>query len=277
MKLKLSPTEIFEAYEALDEQGKMEFMMKLMGHLHDTMGFPMPDGMGDEDDNDEWGNNPLDPEEDLLPSMGLTSIVCHPERPSRQLTVRVELKGIKPPIWRKLVIPSNLILESFAHIILLSMGWDMEHLHQFVKGTTFYSVPTSDDGFDMFSMMENKDSRNYTIGDLIFNIGDKCTFEYDFGDGWEHLITVQESRDYEEGENRNLVTLIGGKRACPPEDIGGVPGYMDFCEAIKKPRSKRAKELIEWYGDYDPEEFDLEMYQYDIEDIDGNGEEMIYE
>ncbi|MCQ2288469.1 MAG: plasmid pRiA4b ORF-3 family protein [Muribaculaceae bacterium] len=277
MKLKLTPQEIFEAYEALNDADKMEFMMKLMGHFHDTMGFPLPEGMED-NNSDKWGENPLDPDEDLLPTMGLTSVVCHPERPSRRLTVRVELKGIKPPIWRKLVIPSNLMLESFAHIILISMGWEMEHLHQFVKDRTFYSVPIGDEAeFDLFSLTEKKDSRNCTIGDLIIKKGDKCTFEYDFGDGWEHLITVQESRDYDEGENRTLVTLTGGKRACPPEDIGGVPGYMDFCEIIKNPKSKRAQELIEWYGDFDPEEFDHVMFGYDIEDLDGNGEEMMYE
>lgn len=272
MKLKLTPQEIFEAYEALNDADKMEFMMKLMGHFHDTMGFPLPEEMEDANAS-EWGNNPLDPEEDFLPTMGLTSVVTDPKQNKpRKLTLRVELKDIKPPIWRKLVVPSNLVLESFAHVILASMGWEMEHLHQFVKNRRFYSIPINNEPNDFLMMDENLDSRNYTIGDLIINKGDKCTFEYDFGDGWEHLITVQESIDYDDSDNRTLVTLIGGKRACPPEDIGGVPGYMDFCEIIKKPKSKQARELIEWYGDYDPEEFDLEMYQYDIEDIDGNGE-----
>jgi hypothetical protein len=49
------------------------------------------------------------------------------------------------------------------------------------------------------------------------------------------------------------------RRPCPPEDIGGVPGYGEFCEAVNDPNHEEHGGLMEWYGDsYDSEAFDMD-------------------
>jgi hypothetical protein len=96
---------------------------------------------------------------------------------------------------------------------------------------------------------------DYTLADIAPKKGAKIRYEYDFGDGWEHEIVV-ENTDYPNPEWP--VYCIEGVRACPPEDCGGVGGYMDFCEAMADKKHPEHRELKEWYGGkYDPDHFDL--------------------
>ena len=91
-------------------------------------------------------------------------------------------------------------------------------------------------------------------------------FEYEYGDGWEHTVTLSKIEDYAEGE-KPVVRLIDGKCACPPEDCGGIYGYNELCESLKHPRSAHAKEMKEWLGyQYDPEDFDFVDVQQTIDE-----------
>ena len=86
-------------------------------------------------------------------------------------------------------------------------------------------------------------------------------YEYDFGDGWEHLIEVQKVMPKEAGQK--YPQLLKGKGACPPEDCGGIWGYYDFVEAINDPKHKSHKDMVEWMGikSWDIHEFDLAAAQ----------------
>jgi len=82
------------------------------------------------------------------------------------------------------------------------------------------------------------------------------TYTYDFGDGWDHQIAVEKVAAPEAGTR--YPTCTAGRRACPPEDVGGPWSYPDFCEAIKNPKHPEHEERLEWVGDiFDPEAFDL--------------------
>ncbi|MBQ0115267.1 MAG: plasmid pRiA4b ORF-3 family protein [Bacteroidales bacterium] len=269
MKLKLTPDELYQSFQLLSEPEKLAFMQHLSNSIIESYGL----------DPDEFDSEKLDDDTDdgmdddnVTPFWGVDEIVCDETKPSREMTLRIALKGINPPIWRKLIVPSNINLESLAHVLLLAMAWDCAHLHQFVQNRTFYAVPMDEDDFGMpFDKDFKKDSRQYTLGDLLTNEKSTALFEYDFGDSWEHKITVQGIREYEAGECRTRVALVGGKRACPIEDIGGVWGYMNYIEALKHPYSKASKELFEWYGKFDPEEFDKDEFAQLIDNIRGNG------
>ena len=177
--------------------------------------------------------------------------------------LRIVLDTIKPPIWREIEVPSSITLTSIASIILLSMGWAEEHLHQFImrngRQSTFYATSIHE---IMESRMqpETKDGRQYCIADLLKQKGDSVTFEYDYGDCWLHTVTLLAVNEY--GDEKKEVSLLGGERACPPNDCGGVPGYQRLCMLMEKPASPDALSEMEWLGfRYDPELFPLKEAQ----------------
>ena len=92
---------------------------------------------------------------------------------------------------------------------------------------------------------------------------DKIKYEYDFGDGWEHVITLEKIIESKEEFN---IKCIKGERCCPPEDCGGVGGYYNLLEIINDPRDEEYESMIEWLGDeYDPEYFNIEEINNELE------------
>jgi len=91
----------------------------------------------------------------------------------------------------------------------------------------------------------------------IADAGAKFVYEYDFGDSWEHILLVEKVLPME--PDQQYPVCIKGKRACPPEDVGGVWGYYGFLEAIQDPDHPEHEDYLEWIGeDFDPEAFDLD-------------------
>lgn len=79
-------------------------------------------------------------------------------------------------------------------------------------------------------------------------------YEYDYGDGWEHTIQLEKVVEAEAGAR--YPRCVDGARACPPEDIGGVWGFVGFVEAITDPKHQQHDEYLEWNGPFDPAQFD---------------------
>ena len=182
-------------------------------------------------------------------------------------TVRVALRGIKPPIWRKVIVPSNISLRLFGDLILELMGWMGEHLNQFRKGDSYYApaYQREDETPSLYGRDENFNQEDFALGEILREKGDAMVWEYDFGDGWEHDVRLSSVEEYAEGEERKIV-FVSGKRACPPEDCGGIWGYEELLElharrAARKRISADDRERLEWYGmdrDFDPEWLSLE-------------------
>lgn len=176
----------------------------------------------------------------------------------KMYTLHVTLDGVKPDIYRDLRVPSNLKLTSLAAAILVAMGWDEDHLHQFIvrgksrRDTKCYATSDNEIG----ELMDGSyDGSRYTIGDILKVKGKDVIFEYDYGDSWYHRVTLNA---IEPCDGKPQVSLIDGKRACPPEDCGGIPGYMRLCQAMQHLDDPDAQELIDWLGTrYDPEAFPL--------------------
>ena len=103
---------------------------------------------------------------------------------------------------------------------------------------------------------EVEDSTVTRLSEIVPKDGKQFRFkyEYDFGDGWEHEILFERCLRAERGERYPL--CLEGERACPPEDVGGVPGYFDYCEAMGDPKHEEHEDLMAWRGPYEPEAFD---------------------
>ncbi|EIJ80461.1 plasmid pRiA4b ORF-3 family protein [Bacillus methanolicus PB1] len=188
---------------------------------------------------------------------------------SRLLTLyqlKISLKGIRPPIWRRILVPSNITFHQLHDIIQTTMGWGNYHLYSFEINDFLIEIPDEEQDFGFFfpTFRETADSRRERLRNWLDEENQKITYTYDFGDNWEHTITVEKIEQAE--ENLKHPICLKGKRACPPEDVGGVYSYLSIIDALKK-NSKEStnteideyeEELLEWYGDFDPEAFDLE-------------------
>lgn len=171
---------------------------------------------------------------------------------SGTLILRVDLKGSKPKIWRRLQVPARLTLTQMHEVLQIAMGWQNYHLWQFTdRQNRCYLY--SDDDFP--SMREELNPDAYFLGDLLVKPGDWLDYEYDFGDSWEHRLSLEEQHAEEAP-----CQLIKAVNACPPEDCGGIWGYADILQMLKKKRKNAEdREILEWLGgDFDPTAFDLE-------------------
>lgn len=189
----------------------------------------------------------------------------------QKYTLRITMKGISPSIWRKVEVPSNISLRHLSELIMAVMGWSGYHLNQFRKGLDTYYEPYYQRDGDMEGFSDGRirhfNQEEVSIGEVLEEKGRSFTFDYDFGDSWEHEVRLSSIAEYAEGESRRI-RFVSGKRACPPEDCGGLWGYDELCRIVsKKASGKRLtrdeRERLEWYsGDYDdcfdPELLDLE-------------------
>lgn len=174
--------------------------------------------------------------------------------------IEIELLGSKPKIWRRLIIPSDMLLSDLHKVIQTTMGWTNSHLHLFAKGAVILEPMPEDDFMDM----SGTDYAGYTIDSLLKKKNDKVRYEYDFGDGWEHIIILEKVIDDFDNE---LPVCADGAMNCPPEDVGGIPGFQNFKKALKNTRHPEHKMYKEWIGgDYDPEYFDIEVINDKLRD-----------
>ncbi len=178
--------------------------------------------------------------------------------------LRVALRGSKPPIWRRILVPPSMALDRLHQVIQVVMGWDDYHLHMFVKDEQVYSVPSEwDDDFTLPGMPRRLDERRYRISQLLKREKDWIRYEYDFGDGWEHRVTLQKVLPHDPAVK--LPACIGGRRRCPPEDSGGLWGYYDKLEILQDPDHSEHEEVKDWMGEsFDPEEFDVQRASQDL-------------
>jgi hypothetical protein len=163
--------------------------------------------------------------------------------------IKISLEYSKPPIWRRIEVNSEQSLSDFHKIIQTAMGWTNSHLHHFMVHGEFYTQPNDWDDF-------GTDYTGMTIKDILPGLGQKIRYEYDMGDSWKHLIELEKIIEAE--PNVTYPRCIKGKRACPPEDCGGIWGYMEMVEIMKDKSHEQYEDLLEWLGDeLEPEAFDL--------------------
>lgn len=165
--------------------------------------------------------------------------------------LKVTLRSVKPPIWRRIEVASDVTLAGLSDLLEGAMGWMGGHLHAFEVDGVTYERSDLDDGL----LRGAKDENEHRLGEVLGEVGAKMRWDYDFGDGWQHNVVVEAIEPTH--PNVEYPRCIAGRRACPPEDCGGPWGFQELLETIADPAHPRHEELTEWLPvDYHSEEFD---------------------
>lgn len=176
--------------------------------------------------------------------------VRYPEGTETVHTLKITLRGIRPPIWRRIEVPSDVTLGELSPILEAAMGWLGGHLHVFDADGASYGTPDPD--WDTDDLDENE----YHLGTVLPVVGAKMQWDYDFGDGWRHNVVVEAIHPVEAGVL--YPRCLAGRRACPPEDCGGTWGYANILRVLADPDNPDNADLRDFVPlDYDPGRFDV--------------------
>jgi len=173
--------------------------------------------------------------------------------------IKITLAWSKPPIWRRVIVRSDMKLNRFHDVIQRVMGWTDSHLHQFIVGRTFYGKPDPEVTHIGSPTLNEK---HYSIADLAPAARNKFIYEYDFGDGWNHEVLVEKVLPPDPAFKHPI--CVAGARARPPEDCGGIHGYYEMLTALANPKHPRHQDMKEWIGEWDPYAFDLDVTNADL-------------
>jgi hypothetical protein len=175
--------------------------------------------------------------------------------PAAAYQLKISLLYCAPLIWRRIQVPGSMTLSRFHDVIQLCMGWTDSHLHQFMIGIRSYGPANVG---DHWGAVKDLDESKFTLNELESDIRQRCMYIYDFGDSWEHEIRIESIAAPGEKPLKHPV-LLAGEHACPPEDIGGPPGFETFLDAMSAPGNENYDEMRDWYGsDFDPDFFEID-------------------
>ena len=188
------------------------------------------------------------------------------------LHLKIALRYLKPPIWRRVEVPDTLTFWELHFVLQILFDWENSHLFEFRHGRGSINdfltgsppvLPGDEDNMPEWQL----DPRETTLDEILTKPKDKLTYVYDFGDYWEHDIVVEKVIPLTAGHPTLAVRCLTSKRAAPPEDIGGFPGYEQLLEVLAEKAAGTRKRLPSEYaglGKFDPEEFALAEYNHDL-------------
>lgn len=186
----------------------------------------------------------------------------HPGPFSKVYRFKVTLKEVKPPVWRRIEVPGDYSFWDFHVAITDAFGWWDCHLHEFdirnpKTGKKERLGIWDEDDPDVKMDWNHRISRYF-----MKRKNPRAVHKYDFGDGWEHRILLEDIHPPEEGVI--YPRCIAGASACPPEDVGGPSRYTEFLEAMRDPGHPEHEDFREWIGgDFDPARFDSGQVRFD--------------
>jgi hypothetical protein len=169
---------------------------------------------------------------------------------SKIFEIKIVLRDVRPPVSRRVQVLGEASLAELHDVVQAAMGWTNSHLHEFEIHGSRYGLPDPDWDTDVSDEADAKLFR-------LLNQGDRLQYVYDFGDNWRHTLTVEKILAPEAGVR--YPRCVTGRRACPPEDVGGPWGYNDFLEAMADPAHPEHDQRAEWAGEpFDPARFALD-------------------
>jgi hypothetical protein len=174
--------------------------------------------------------------------------------PETVYQLNISIYGSKPKIWRRFLVTDDVSLKKLHDIIQVVMGWESYHLHGFEIDGRDFGEPDPD-----FDFRPVTSERRIKLGELGLAVGETFEYTYDYGDNWEHRIKVEKILPFDPAAKYPI--CVAGKRACPPEDCGGIWNYNDLRRLKSVPADELSdweKEQLEWYGDYDSEYFSVD-------------------
>jgi hypothetical protein len=169
---------------------------------------------------------------------------------------KIQLNNIsKPPVWRRILVPAQFSFVKYHLVIQSAFGWENYHMFQF-SPNGFGSHPVIRAPFDDGEDDDFIDAAKIKVEKIFKEEGQKFTYIYDFGDGWEHKIILEKIL----ADKTMNANCIVGKGACPPEDCGGPWGYSNMLEVLKDPTNPEYEEMKEWLGLDDDEEWSVNNF-----------------
>lgn len=172
--------------------------------------------------------------------------------------LKITIKGSKPPIWRRLIVPAGLSFAQLALIFNEVMGWEGYHLNSFefnTLGVMLEDKSMDDFPFGGYEILEQAEE----IIDYYLDNEKRFLYVYDFGDDWEHKVEVEEIiSDYD----KNYPVVLKNKGPILPEDCGGIYGYYEMVAACEDVNHPEHKDVMEWSGDGE-----LLNMEYDIDEV----------
>ena len=172
----------------------------------------------------------------------------------RAFQMKVTLRGMKPKVWRRFFVPENFTFQDLADILITVMGWNGSHLSAFEmpkSGMNIMANPWSDDE----EQFGDRNGKKVKLAELL-PAEKKFIFVYDMGDNWEHEVVIEEVRENYPALYPAVLAYEGN---CPPDDCGGVWGYMDMLE-------EDDEDTKEWLKEnsvvYDMEETNAELRNF---------------
>ncbi len=172
--------------------------------------------------------------------------------------LNITLEGIEPVVSRSLEVPVDIRLDRLHLTVQAAMGWENYHLYEFITGDMRWSLPDPDFDTDALPVAKAR------LADVMNAAGTSpIRYAYDFGDNWVHLIEARVIGDPVPGNLYPRLVDVTGR--CPPEDVGGLPGYEDFLAAISDPSHPEHNDLIQWAGGpFDPHVPDADERRLEI-------------
>lgn len=165
-------------------------------------------------------------------------------------TIRIELVDSDPLIWREVEVPTSITLKVLHDVIQAVMGWFDCHLWEFTIGERRYGLPPDED----WGTEPRFEAAKVRLRDVVSSGSTTIDYLYDFGDSWEHRLTVTNIRQGD--PDRSYPRHIDGEQNAPPEDCGGLPGFYEILAAVADPDHPDHAEMVDWFDEYDPDTFD---------------------
>jgi hypothetical protein len=169
----------------------------------------------------------------------------------KAFVLRLSVVGCTPRIWRKLLVRETMWLSRLHDSIQVLFDWYDYQVHEFTVDDLRFGNPVRRDDLVI------EDDRDVTLADLDLTTRERMHYAYHFGEGWQVEIRVEKSQPVEKGVAHPL--CLGGERAGPPEDCGGLEAFHDMLACIKEPNTELGREWLEWLGaGYDAARCDVE-------------------
>jgi trans-aconitate methyltransferase len=162
---------------------------------------------------------------------------------------KISLKGLIPPIWRKIQVWGDTRLDEFHRILQTVMGWGNYHDYRFIIAGEDYRAATSPGS-------TVKAASQVKLNQVVQGEGHKFIYVYDPADDWQHVVKVEKILSAEPDVHYPI--CLAGQRACPPEECGGIWEYNNLLEILQNPRHPEHRDMLDQFGgEFDPEAFDL--------------------
>ncbi|MEW5986624.1 MAG: plasmid pRiA4b ORF-3 family protein [Chloroflexota bacterium] len=192
-------------------------------------------------------------------------VVDQPAAPVVETAVyqmKVTMRHTRPPIWRRFLIRNDATLYELHLALQVVLGWRNTRLYQFlIDGVSYSDSVTAD---DLGTKWGVQNGEVVHLHELVGGEKAKFLYIYNFGHYWEHELLVERMLPFQNGEQYPL--CLKGKRACPPEEVGGPMNYTLFLRSLAEGKRLPAKLSRDSRG-FDPEAFDLAAVNEELKQI----------